>query len=229
MGTFCSRALALSAAALLPWAAPAHAAELSAEPVLMHLKEHPDLSLAWNGERAELAAEGDAWTFTPIEALQDLGAYLIVHDRTGRCLTAEPMSLGAETAPVALVDCADAEPWALAYDDVPAHQDYRFATDEGHYLGIEDSGEAAAGGEVLVVDRDASRHGQEWRFEAVPDEETPSTPPPAEETTDPPAARPELPQTGAGVAAVGGVGLASIAAGVAMVLWWRRRTLPGQW
>ncbi|WP_026929175.1 LPXTG cell wall anchor domain-containing protein [Glycomyces tenuis] len=230
MRTFYPRAVLISAAALLPLAAPAlaHAAELPAEPVLMHLKDHPELPLAWTGERAELAAEGDAWSFTPVEAFQDLGTHLIVHDETGQCLDAGPIPDGAETATVELADCADATPWGVVYNDVPAHQDYRFTTPEGHYLGIERGSQAAAGTEVLVVAVPSSVHAQEWQFADVP-EQTPSTPPPAEETTAAPAAEPKLPQTGAGVAALSGAGVVAVAAGAAMVLWLRRRTLRDQW
>jgi LPXTG-motif cell wall-anchored protein len=227
------RAAALAAAALLPLAVPApvHAAELPGEPVLMHLKGHPELSLAWTGERAELAAEGDTWSFTPVEALRDLGSHLIVHEETGRCLSAAPATDGADTAPVTLADCADATRWTVVFDDVPAHEDYRFTTPEGRHLGIEDSAEAVEGAEVLLVDTEASRHEQEWRFEAPPPEPEPSTPPPAEETTPEPVppAEPKLPQTGSGVAALGGAGLAAVAAGAVMLMWWRRRTLRGQW
>ncbi|HLU29131.1 MAG TPA: LPXTG cell wall anchor domain-containing protein [Glycomyces sp.] len=279
MKTIYSRGAAIAAAALLPWGMPtaAHAAEMPDEAVLMYLKHHAELPLAWTGDSVALSADGDRWTFKAVESFQDLGEHLIVHDESGRCLTAheieasdeaepsdrtelsdqsgaveEPESSGGaesseeteartpeygehkdvEYAPVTLGDCAGATEWTVVYDDAKVNQDYRFATPDGFYLGLEPGAEAVEGAEVHAVGVESSKHSQEWRFAA------PHEPPPGEEPeeepseavgTTPVAARPELPRTGAGMTIVGGVGLTAVAAGAAMALWWRRRTLRGDW
>ncbi|WP_026924114.1 hypothetical protein [Glycomyces arizonensis] len=307
MKTKYPRAAAIAAAALLPLAVPtaAQADDALSEPVLMHLKDHPDLSLAWKGDTAVLDTEGDRWAFRSVESYDDLGEYLIVHDATGQCLSvadateqsddessassedavesteetetdaeasarpegtefsdersetaaesseaaedtteaaeetegttessdktdaetdAEPQKEGDTNAPLTLTDCADAIEWTIVLND--NKDDYRFATPDGRYLGIDRDADVTEGAEVFAVAVKSSRHAQEWRFE-TPVEPTPepSTP---EQTT--PVAQPNLPQTGVGVAAIGGVGLAAVAAGGAMALWWRRRALRGgQW
>lgn len=287
MKTKYPRAAAIAAAALLPLAVPtaAQADDALSEAVLMHLKDRPDLSLAWQSETAVLSTEGDRWAFKPVEAYDDLGEYLIVHDATGQCLTvadatertgtesseqsddtaesAEETEAGVETevsaqpegterseersetaaessdeadaetqegdetnAPVTLTDCADAIEWSIVLND--NKDDYRFATPDGRYLGIDRDADAAEGTEVFAVAVKSSRHAQEWRFETPVEPEPTPEPSTPEQTT--PAAQPTLPQTGVGMAAIGGVGLAAIATGGAMALWWRRRALRGdQW
>ena len=56
----------------------------------------------------------------------------------------------------------------------------------------------------------------------------PSETPPVTPPVNPPGQK-TLPQTGAGMTIVGAVGLTAVAAGAAMALWWRRRTLHGDW
>ncbi len=294
MKTIYSRGAAIAAAALLPWGMPtaAHAAEMPDEAVLMYLKHHAELPLAWTGETAALSADGDGWTFRSVESFQDLGEYLIVHDESGRCLTPAESpdesgaadgpdgteswdrtgaSDGAESAggtgasqetesssrvegqapegkhqdrdehvafaPVTLGECAGAAEWTVVFDDAKVNEDYRFATPDGFYLGLKPGDDAVEGAEVFAVDVKSSKHSQEWRFavphEPPPGEEPPGEEPPGEEPSEPadttPVAQPTLPQTGAGMTIVGAVGLTAVAAGAAMALWWRRRTLRGDW
>lgn len=297
MKTIYSRGAAIAAAALLPWGMPtaAHAAEMPDEAVLMYLKNHAELPLAWTGEAVALSADGDAWTFRAVESFQDLGEYLIVHDESGRCLTlaeeadettasgrtesaddaaaadlaeadeqAESSGQGGSSeeaesadgpesyaqvegqapegkhkdkdvafAPVTLDECAGATEWAVVFDDAKVNEDYRFVTPDGLYLGLKPGADAVEGAEVFAVDVKSSKHSQEWRF-AVPHEPPPTEEPsPSEEPSEPvgttPVAQPTLPQTGAGMTIVGAVGLTAVAAGAAMALWWRRRTLHGDW
>lgn len=271
MRTIYSRGAAIAAAALLPWGMPAaaHAAEMPDEAVLMHLKHHAELPLAWNGESVELSADGDGWTFKAIESFQDLGEHLIVHDESGRCLTLrEPEAMdepgwsertgssgqteswdggespeaqvpegggreNVELVPVTLGGCADATEWTVVFDDAKVNQDYRFVTPDGLHLGLAPGAEVVEGAEVQAVGVESSKHSQEWRFAAPhepPADEEPSEVPSEPVGTTPAAvARPTLPQTGAGMTIVGGVGLTAVAAGAAMALWWRRRTLRGDW
>ncbi|MEU6249788.1 LPXTG cell wall anchor domain-containing protein [Glycomyces sp. NPDC047010] len=228
----------LAAAALVP-AAPAQAADPVPEgPVRMYLKDHEDLPLAQQDGAIRLTAEADLWTLRPVEALQDLGEYQIVHDGDGKCLSTDT-SGGGETAPVFLAECSGADAWTVIFDDVPSNSDFRFITTDDYYLGLAHDADAVEGAEVVSValgdGASPSRHFQEWLFAAVPPE-TPS-PSPSEEvssseapSTTPAAAQPQLPTTGAGLGAAIGAGAVALAGGAALVLWWqRRRALRGQW
>ncbi|GAA1674490.1 hypothetical protein GCM10009830_21140 [Glycomyces endophyticus] len=244
------RTSAITAATLLAWAAPATAAVLPEEPAELFLKEHRNLPLDVENGAAVLDGDADLWTLRAVEALQDLGEYQIVHDATGRCLTADT-SGGEETVPAVLADCADAIAWTVVYNDTPSAQDLRFVTADGYFLGLADDVDPAEDVPVLAVDpeSDQSRHSQEWRF-AVPVSGAPSpspsvSAPPSETTSGPPPngsdspsgseapsspPPPKLPTTGAGVGAAVGAGAVAVAGGAALVMWLqRRRALRGHW
>ncbi|WP_198587015.1 SKG-like transmembrane protein [Glycomyces xiaoerkulensis] len=188
-----AKAAFIAAAAALPIAVPAQAEEASAPQVHLHLKDHSDLALAWDGESAVLAEEGDEWSLVPVEALLDLGVHMIVHEPTGECLSAAPVEAGAAAAPVGLAECAEATQWTAEYEDVPSAQDWRFSTSEGHYLGVEGAAEAAGGAEVVVVDG-PDGHAHEWVYTEVDSkkQKPPKTTPPttAPPTTAPPTTAP---------------------------------------
>ncbi|SDD22517.1 LPXTG cell wall anchor domain-containing protein [Glycomyces harbinensis] len=251
---------AVAAAAVVLSSAPASAQEIPSGPVLIHLKDFPQFPLAWDEDRgAHLGEEGSLWVLEPVaeEALTPLGEYRLVHHESGECLDAGGLSDGVH-ARLDLVDCADAEPWSVVYDTVPANADYRFATPEGYLMGLEhdEAGEEAAsetgapareehsgvptgGAEVFALDVSESRHSHEWLFAAGPD--VPPSSPPSETPSDSaspseapsqesPAPAPQLPQTGAAVGAAVGAGAIALAGGTALVLWrQRRRALRGHW
>ncbi|MCD0445209.1 LPXTG cell wall anchor domain-containing protein [Glycomyces sp. A-F 0318] len=232
-----SRLLRSAAAASVPlvlWGAPAQAADPIPEgPVELHLKDHPELPLDAEGGEIRLSAVHDLWTVRTPEALVPLGGHQIVHDESGQCLTADT-SGGGETAPVLLADCADALTWDVVYDDLPSHQDFRFITADGYYLGLE-SNDAVEGARVLAVDVDSGTlHSQEWQFAAadVPPPAPPSESPSAPASSAPPtetAAR-TLPQAGTGAGVAAGAGAAALLGGAALVVWWqRRRALRSHW
>lgn len=226
---------AAAAALLVLWGAPAQAQTVPEGPVAIYLKDHQDLPLDADGTGIRLSADHDLWTLRPAEALMPLGARQIVHDETGRCLTADTVG-GGETAPVLLADCADAVAWELVYDDRDSHRDFRFVAPGGYHLGLEDNG-AVEGARVLAVRTDSAStlHSQEWQFAAtdVPPTAPPSAPPSAPVSSAPPAeavAQPKLPQTGAGVGVAAGAGAVALLGGAALVVWWqRRRALRSHW
>lgn len=224
---------ALFAAVLAPlWAAPAQAEPLPAEPATVFLKHHEEIQLAWTDTGLRLTSEADEWSFVPVEALVDLGQYLIRHEDTGQCLTAD-FSGGEETVPVTLADCADALAWQAAFDDAPFHDDYRFAAPEGHFLGLEQDADVVEGAQVhAVLETTGSKHHQEWHL-AVPDAPPSESPTPslsAEAPTSAAAAQPQLPSTGTGLGAVAGAGAVALAGGAALLMWWqRRRALRTHW
>lgn len=228
-------AAALAAAAVLGAAAAAQAEPVPEEPSRLFLKDHEDLPLAESGGEAVLSADADLWALRPVEALHDLGEYQIVHDATGRCLTADT-SGGEVSVPAVLADCADAVAWTTVYHDVPSHNDFRFTTPDGYYLGLIDNASAVEGAPVLAVDsdRDQSKHYQEWRFAAAEEPPASSAPPsesvPSSEDPTSPAAQPQLPSTGGAAGAAVGAGTVALAGGTALVLWWqRRRALRTHW
>jgi LPXTG-motif cell wall-anchored protein len=226
------RSAVLAAAAVPLWAAPAQAEPLPSEPAHVHLKDHVEIPLAWTDTGLRLSAEADEWTFRPVEALVDLGAYLIRHEGTGQCLTADA-SGGEETVPVDLVDCADALAWEVVFNDAQSHGDFRFAAD-GYFLGLEKDADAVEGAAVLaVLEVTGSKHIQEWRI-AVPDapaSESPSpSPAPSPSESMSPVAQPQLPSTGTGLGAAVGAGIVALAGGAALIVWWqRRRALRTHW
>jgi len=133
------RSAALTAASLVLWGSPAQAGPVPEGPVWMHLKNYPDLPLAWvEGEGARLQAAGSAWVLEPVqeEALVGVGEFRIVHDESGECLDAGELYDGVH-AKLDLVDCADADPWTVTYDTAVSNSDFRFATPEGYLLGLE--------------------------------------------------------------------------------------------
>jgi LPXTG-motif cell wall-anchored protein len=226
---------ALLAAAVAPlWAAPAQAEQLPSEPAHVHLKGHEAIPLAWTDTGLRLTADHDAWTFQPVEALVDLGAYLIRHEDTGQCLTADT-SGGEETVPVTLVDCADAIAWEVVFNDLPSHEDFRFVAPDGHFLGLESGSDAVEGTEVMaVLETNGSKHFQEWRLAVVaptpPQSESQSPSLSAEAPASPAAAAPQLPSTGTGLGAAVGAGIVALAGGAALIVWWqRRRALRTHW
>ncbi|GAB4007573.1 hypothetical protein GCM10029992_61680 [Glycomyces albus] len=173
----CSRVALIASSIVLAAAVPAHAAELPDEPVTVQLKGEPELALAWGGDGAVIASEGDLWSFRPVEALVEVGEVLIVHEDGGQCLS--PSESGPpEQAPLELVDCADAVAWAAVFDDVASNQDWRFTDPEGRFLGLAPGVDPADGAPVVAeaVLGTSSVHDQEWLFEAAPEE----TPPPEE-------------------------------------------------
>ncbi len=213
---------------MLAAAVPAHAAELPGEPVTVQLKGAPELALAWGGDGAVIASDGDLWSFRPVEAMVDAGEVLIVHEDGGECLT--PSESGPpEAAPLELVDCADAETWAAVFDDIASNQDWRFTDPEGRFLGLAPGVEPVDGAPVVAeaVLGTSSVHDQEWLFESAPEE----TPPPQKESPESPSevAQPKLPTTGAGVAVGAAGAVAAIGAGVGVLMWLRRRSLRVNW
>jgi hypothetical protein len=228
---------ALVAAAVIPfWAAPAQAQSLPTEPAQVFLKDHEDLPLAWTDAGARLSADYDEWTFRSVEALLDLGGYQIRHEDTGQCLTTDTAGGGA-AFPVTLADCAEALAWQVEFHDIPSHEDFRFITPDGYYLGLEDGDEVVEGAEVLAVDLDTgvTKHFQEWRLEVLgaPPSESPSpsgSPSPSADVSVSPAVQAQLPATGGGLGAAIGGGAVAVAGGAALVLWWqRRRALRSHW
>lgn len=243
------RAAAFAAALPVLWGSPALAqsetepapeAELEttapaipAEPLKLYLKDHPDLPLDADGDALRLSGDHDLWTLQridpgPAEALIDLGEYLIVHEGTGRCLTADTAS-GEEVVPTVLGDCADATAWRLVFDDRTNFQDFRFTTADGYFLGLADDVQAEEGVSINAVlpETGRSHHFQEWLFALAP-EDAPSTAP--EEAAPSPEPAPKLPTTGLAFGAAAGVGAFALAAGAVLVLWWqRRRVLRSDW
>jgi LPXTG-motif cell wall-anchored protein len=230
------RAAAVSAGILILGAAPAHAQELPGEGAKLFLKNHEEVPLAFTDDGAVLSADHDLWGFIAVEALNDLGEYHLQHDDTGQCLTADT-AVATETIPVALADCADALAWEIVWNDVPSHNDFRFITTDGYYLGLEDGADAVEGAEVQAVlpETGASRHFQEWHIAFAPTQppsESPSTSesPSPDASTSPAAAQPKLPTTGAGLGAMIGAGAVALVGGAAALLWWqRRRALRSDW
>lgn len=224
----CSRVALIASSLVLAAAVPAHAAELPDEPVTVQLKGEPELALAWGGDGAVIASEGDLWSFRPVEALVEVGEVLIVHEDGGQCLS--PSESGPpEQAPLELVDCADAVAWAAVFDDVASNQDWRFTDPEGRFLGLAPGVDPADGAPVVAeaVLGTSSVHDQEWLFEAAPEE----TPPPEETSPEAPSevAQPKLPTTGAGFAAGAAGAVAAIGAGAGLLMWLRRRSLRTNW
>lgn len=215
------------------FAGAAHAETVPEDAVKLFLKNHADLPLAASDDGVILSADFDLWRFTaPEAAFATLGEYLIVHDSDGRCLTADTGG-DPETAPVSLVECADAIAWEVEFDD--ANQNYRFTTPDGYFLGLADDEDAVEGAEVFAVmpESGESRHFQEWLTAAVP-AETP--PPPGDESSphdsesESEAAKPALPTTGTALGAGIGGGALALVGGTALVLWWqRRRALRSEW
>lgn len=239
-------------------AQPAAAQELPAEPVLLHLKDYEEFKLAWNEEEGvHLSAEPAAWRFEPVreEALHDLGAHHLVLEGTGECLDAGALAPDGVHAPLDVVDCAEAEPWTVVYDDLPSRVDYRLATPEGYLLGLgheesreEHSAVPTDGAEVFALDVEDSLHSHEWRL-AVADA-PPTSPPPTPPGSESPSERPSessseaspqapsesaspmpaLPVTGTALGLGAGAGVVAVAGGAALVLWWqRRRALRTDW
>ncbi|GAA2133920.1 hypothetical protein GCM10009782_21620 [Glycomyces algeriensis] len=241
------QAAATAAAACLiatAFGGAAQAQTVPAGPVKVFLKDHESLPLAASANGARLTNDHDLWRLVAVEAFQDLGQYQLVHDASGRCLSADTTG-GDETAPVILTDCADAIGWKLVFDPLPSHSDFRFITADGYFLGLEDGSDAEEGAEVLAVkpETSASRHFQEWRFaDAPPPSNPPSSPPPSTPPSPPelsespsvPAEsespKPALPTTGAGLGIGVGAGAVALAGGAALILWWqRRRALRSDW
>ncbi|MEU5154828.1 hypothetical protein [Glycomyces sp. NPDC021274] len=239
------RAVAVAAAACLTGLVPggaAYAQNVPAGAVKMFLKDHEDLPLAASEDGAHLTADPHLWRLVAVEAFQELGRYQLVHDDSGRCLSADTTG-GGETAPVFLIDCADAIAWEVVFDTVPANSDFRFITADGYFLGLADGSEAEEGAEVLAVQLETgtSRHFQEWLFAAPPPGPTPSASPspsapaPSENQSSPSpvesgSPKPTLPTTGAGLGLGVGAGVVAVAGGAALVLWWqRRRALRADW
>ena len=235
----CSRIALAAASLVLATGVPAHAAELPDEPVIWSIKEQSDLSLAWSGERAVLASEGHEWSFLITEALVEVDQAHIVHEGTGQCLV--PVDDGTrETVPLELVDCVDSVPWTAVFDDIDAHQDWRFTDHHGRYLALHPEHDAVEGAEIVAeaAPGTGSRHDQEWLFAMAT---TPPSPPPSTPPSTPPSSPPappspseevpqaKLPQTGTGIAAgaVGAVGV--VGAGTGILLWLRRRSLRAHW
>nr|WP_277605453.1 LPXTG cell wall anchor domain-containing protein [Glycomyces sp. L485] len=136
------------------------------------------------------------------------------------------MAAGGTTAPVELVDCAVATRWSAVFDERQSHQDWRFITPDGYYLGLDRLTEAL-GTEVLVKEVPSSLHNQEWLLASIPEQAVspPADPAPRAD----PVAQPRLPQTGIGIAVVAAAGIAAVAAGAVLTLWWRRRVIRTQW
>lgn len=232
-------AAAACLAALIPGGA-ACAQDVPEGAVKMFLKDHEGLPLAATEDGAHLAADPHLWRLVAVEALQELGQYQLVHDDSGQCLSAHTTGGGA-TAPVFLIDCADAIAWEVVFDTVPSNSDFRFITADGYFLGLAEGSEAKEGAEVLAVHPEAgdSRHSQEWLFAAPPPGPTPSaspspSAPELSESPSSPAAseppKPTLPTTGAGLGLGVGAGVVAVAGGAALVLWWqRRRALRADW
>ncbi|MDN3238703.1 RICIN domain-containing protein [Glycomyces tritici] len=234
------QAAAVAAACLIATAfgGTAQAQNVPSGAVKVYLKDHPTLPLAASEDGARLTADHHLWRLVAVEALQGLGAYQLVHDDSGRCLSADTGG-GGETAPVFLIECADAISWELVFDPLPSHSDFRFVTADGYFLGLADGSDAEEGAEVLAVkpETGASRHFQEWLFEAPPvnppSSPPPSSPAPSESPSVPAASespKPTLPTTGAGLGLGIGGGAVALAGGAALVLWWqRRRALRSDW
>ncbi|HEX2144287.1 MAG TPA: hypothetical protein VHG10_07260, partial [Glycomyces sp.] len=159
------RAPALALAYVVLAAAPAQAQTVPDGPVTIFLKEHEHLPLAVADGAAQLSADAALWEFRASEAFLTVGEYQIVHQDSGQCLTADT-SGGVETAPALLADCADAIAWLVEFDTAQGHKDYRFATPDGHFLGLVEDGDAVEGAEVLAVEPDMndSLHIQEWLY-----------------------------------------------------------------
>jgi hypothetical protein len=228
----------------------AHAGAIPEEPSKLHLKGFGDIPLAEVDGVLRLTEDFDLWRLVAVESLQDFGEYQIIHDESGQCLTAdtseESAAADTETAPVSLVDCADAAAWQVGFDDAASKSDFRFETAEGYFLGVEYGTDPAEGVEVSAVEpRGAkSKHFQEWMF-AAPPVETPSSPapttPPASESEPEPEPETEsesesespkasLPVTGTALGAGIGGGVVALLGGTALVLWWqRRRALRSEW
>ncbi|MFG3339004.1 hypothetical protein [Glycomyces sp. NPDC048151] len=219
---------------------------------LMFLKDHEDFQLAWSeGEGVHLTAEGgDRWRIEPVreEALTEIGEFHVVHDDSGQCMDAGPLDPDGVHAHLDLVDCADAEPWSVVYDDVPSNADFRFATPEGYLLGLEHpeskeehSAVPTEGAEVFALDVPMSLHSHEWLFAEAMAPNPPTTPPattqPPGETPSSPEApetsaspKPTLPTTGTALGLGIGAGAAALVGGAVLVLWWqRRRALRADW
>lgn len=226
--------------------AAAQAQTLPEGPVKLYLKEHVETPLGAADGSPRLTADYDQWELRPVEALQVLGAYQIVHAESGRCLTAD--AGGEEVVPVSLADCADAMTWSIVYDDRQSHHDYRLITPDGHYLGTEANPEASEGAAVYAVRTadGASLHSQEWLMEAASVEATPSpssseeqvapsedpSGDPSEDPSGDPSEspKPALPTTGTALGTGIGAGVVALAGGTALVLWWqRRRALRADW
>ncbi|GAA2283706.1 hypothetical protein GCM10009853_042840 [Glycomyces scopariae] len=244
------RTSAVTAVSVLAWAAPAQAQPqtLPVEPVKLYLKEHEPIPLAEEGGAIVLSADFDLWSFRSVEAFQEIGEFQIVHDESGRCLTADT-SGGEETEPVALADCADAITWTAEYDDRPGFDDLRFATGDGYFLGLADGVAAVQGAAVLAVEPESgnSRHFQEWLVKGEIEEPPPPTSPPPSESPSPSPSEsappsettpgspseqpgtPKLPTTGAGLGMAVGAGAVALAGGAALVLWWQRRRALRHW
>lgn len=233
-------AAATAAACLIATAfgGAAHAQAVPSNAVKLFLKDHETLPLAATADGAHLTADYHLWRLVPVEAMQELGEYQLVHEESGQCLTAD--TGGGETVPALLVECADAIAWEVVFDTTPANSDFRFITADDYFLGLADGSEAEEGAEILAVkpETGASRHHQEWLFAPPPPPSPPTSPPPSspapsESPSSPaPSASPQptLPTTGTGLGLGIGAGAVALAGGAVLVLWWqRRRALRSDW
>jgi hypothetical protein len=233
-------AAAIAAALLLFGATPVQAQPVPDGAVELYLKDHPDLPLAAVDGGARLTSIGDSWEIEGDEALQNLCRFQIVHHESRQCLAADTSGGGA-SAPVSLIDCADAHAWEVFYHN-PGHRDFRFVAPNGYLLGLLERSDAVEGAEILAV-RSApsdSMHFHEWLMErsgVLEDTPVSSTPPPVGEAVadpassdDPPMPSASLPITGVGLGVAAAAGGVALAGGAVLVLWWhRQRVLRSHW
>ena len=152
--------------------------------VKLFLKDHADLPLAASDDgRPVTPTSTSGGSRPPRPRSATLGES---PDRpstaTGRCLTADTGG-DPETAPVSLVECADAIAWEIVFDD--AEPELPLHHPDGYFLGLVDDVDAVEGAEVFAVTPESgeSRHFQEWLFTAAAPASTP--PPPGDESPSP--------------------------------------------